>query len=211
MHLNTRNARTSPPLGDRSTTLSVQKTQDCKKANHAFQTVSYVSEIALRDEDRDACLMRILAQAQCRNTALGVTGVLILRGNIFLQTLEGPANAVNALFSSIRQDKRHHNIYVLLNEPLQERRFGDWAMEGFHDPRPGPDFQATLHRIGRHFFDKVDYSPTQFAIFVWKMISKLASHRVVLTGPAAYTNPETVPERDNVFPSFDLVSKETSQ
>ena len=46
----------------------------------------------------------------------------------FIQVLEGEKEAVEALFGRIRQDVRHTDVTLLLNRPVAECVFSDWAM-----------------------------------------------------------------------------------
>lgn len=143
-----------------------------------MQTIAYISEARLCADDPSGALGKLLLQSHARNRAMGLTGVLLMRGNIFMHTLEGPKDAVRDVFASISRDSRHQHMYVLVNEPLSARRFPEWALEGFFDLRPGPDFQATLHRIGRHFCRRGQFNPTELSLFFWKMIAKMVEYRV---------------------------------
>ena len=63
------------------------------------------------------------------NRSLSVTGFMIECGGVFLQTLEGPEEAVNAIFRRINADNRHHHVDVLMStDGLARRQFGAWAM-----------------------------------------------------------------------------------
>jgi len=73
-------------------------------------------------------LDEILVKSRRNNRAVGVTGLLISGGRRFLQTLEGPDHAVEAVFRRIEQDPRHFAVVMLSRAPIAERSFGDWAM-----------------------------------------------------------------------------------
>jgi hypothetical protein len=78
-------------------------------------------------------LKQLLLGARMRNRALGVSGMLVFHGGIFLQALEGEQRAVNEIFASIVSDRRHREIEVLHRGPgFDQRVFGDWSM-GFAD------------------------------------------------------------------------------
>lgn len=79
-----------------------------------------------------ATLNGILLDARRLNTRDDITGALICRQDIFLQMLEGPEVKVLATFERIRADDRHVEVRQVINTPVQERLFGDWAM--LHDP-----------------------------------------------------------------------------
>ena len=80
-----------------------------------------------------AMVASILARSRINNAAVGVTGMLVIGGRRFLQTLEGPADAVHGVYQRICKDPRHFAIVELANEPIEERAFAGWAM-GY---RPG--------------------------------------------------------------------------
>lgn len=78
----------------------------------------------LTDED----LADILKVANVRNAALGVTGLLVHNGRNFMQALEGPAECVLELMSSITRDRRHSGVIVISRETIEARAFSGWAM-----------------------------------------------------------------------------------
>jgi hypothetical protein len=77
-------------------------------------------------------LSGILLHARQGNQRGGITGALICRRDIYLQLLEGPTAAVQAVYERIRRDDRHLEVREHVNERVPARLFGDWAM--LHDP-----------------------------------------------------------------------------
>jgi hypothetical protein len=71
---------------------------------------------------------RILEQSRRNNPAIGVTGLLCVAENIFLQVIEGGRDEVCELFGAIVRDDRHEQVRLLLYEEISERRFGNWTM-----------------------------------------------------------------------------------
>ena len=82
----------------------------------------------------EAALEDLLAYARRRNHASGVSGVLLYSGKSFLQTIEGPAEAIEETYKRIRQDPRHFDISELWREEIDERLFGEWTM-GYRSSR----------------------------------------------------------------------------
>ncbi|MCX6599442.1 MAG: BLUF domain-containing protein [Acidobacteria bacterium] len=77
-------------------------------------------------------LTELLQKARRHNGLLGVTGALVYREDTFLQVLEGPEEAVRALYyGSIQNDTRHKECLVLWEGAAQVREFDDWSM-GFY-------------------------------------------------------------------------------
>ena len=82
-------------------------------------TAEVISNRTLRD---------IEEQASAANTEKGITGLLVLTGNIFLQVLEGSSGDVTALIGNIIADKRHHDVELLTFQPIGVRCFDEWSM-----------------------------------------------------------------------------------
>ncbi len=49
-----------------------------------------------------------------------------------MQHLEGPAEPLLRVYSSIRADPRHRLVIELLNEPVRGREFQGWSMGFMH-------------------------------------------------------------------------------
>ena len=77
--------------------------------------------------DADA-LERILEQSRANNPAVGVTGLLCVAENLFLQVLEGGRDEVCERFNAIVRDPRHTQVRLLVFEEIERRRFGAWTM-----------------------------------------------------------------------------------
>ena len=73
-------------------------------------------------------LAGILSVARRNNPRDGITGALICRNDLYLQMIEGPADAIDALYSRIQADDRHFDVRLLLEEPMGERLFPGWGM-----------------------------------------------------------------------------------
>jgi hypothetical protein len=86
-----------------------------------------------------ADLDAILTTSRRRNPAEGVTGLLLFHDGNFFQVLEGPAQAVGAVYERILRDPRHHHPRALLDRETPERTFGDWSMGflGYSELAPG--------------------------------------------------------------------------
>jgi hypothetical protein len=76
----------------------------------------------------DVELEELLSRCRANNARAAITGMLVYHEQSFLHLLEGPAGALNTLFSKLRADTRHHKIVLLLRERIRERSFPDWAM-----------------------------------------------------------------------------------
>jgi hypothetical protein len=70
----------------------------------------------------------ILAESQRNNDRDGLTGVLAAHRDRYIQVVEGPAQALDALLRRLESDPRHRDIILLGREPITARLFGRWTM-----------------------------------------------------------------------------------
>jgi hypothetical protein len=70
----------------------------------------------------------ILEQSSRNNPRLGITGLLCVSSDIFVQVIEGGRNEVCDLYNAIVSDSRHVDVRLLAYEEISERRFGNWTM-----------------------------------------------------------------------------------
>lgn len=99
-----------------------------------------------------AQLLELLEKSRANNARLGVTGMLLYKDGDFMQLLEGEEATVRALFDRISRDPRHQHSFIVLEEEVGERLFGEWAM-GFRsldddDVRAIPGFSEFMNRHG---------------------------------------------------------------
>lgn len=97
----------------------------------------------------------IIAAAEARNAAVGVTG-LLLYGRMeaipgvpgeFVQWLEGPEAAVEGLFADIEGDRRHTNVEVLARGSRGDVEAAAHASASGSDGRLFPDWAMRLVRL----------------------------------------------------------------
>ena len=103
----------------------------------------------------------ILQTARAHNGRVGITGALISRWDLFLQLLEGPAEAVAETYDRIRRDRRHVEVTLLGTTRTAERLFPDWQMRDDAAPSwlwPHDDVLA-----GRHLTTPFDEVMAMFA------------------------------------------------
>ena len=94
----------------------------------AMKRLSYVSRCArtLSAADIDAIAM----VSQRNNQRDGVTGILVVTGGVFIQTLEGDDQAVDATYRRILADDRHLDVICLQSEAgITRRIFADWSLD----------------------------------------------------------------------------------
>jgi Sensors of blue-light using FAD len=85
-----------------------------------------------------AVLDGILEQSRKNNPAQGITGLLCVSGDVFIQLLEGGRDEVCELYNAITRDNRHQQVRLLSYEEIAERRFGAWTMGQVNIARINP-------------------------------------------------------------------------
>ena len=73
-------------------------------------------------------LRELLIKARINNHFKDVTGMLLVDDDSFLQVLEGPKEAVMALYRKIERDPRHTQCITVAERPIPQRDFGGWSM-----------------------------------------------------------------------------------
>jgi hypothetical protein len=89
--------------------------------------IFYVSSSKL-NSDIESDLSEIVSKARFSNQKNSVTGVLLFRGGIFLQLIEGEKKDVENLYRKIEKDPRHSNLIILFQQESQDRVFPNWDM-----------------------------------------------------------------------------------
>ena len=70
----------------------------------------------------------ILETSRRNNSAAGLTGALLHSGAQFVQVLEGPLPAIEAVYDRIAADLRHTSVELLQFTPVPEPSFPAWSM-----------------------------------------------------------------------------------
>lgn len=70
----------------------------------------------------------ILEQSRRNNARFGITGMLFIADDMFIQVLEGGRASIGALLNRIMRDERHERIEILLFDEIFERQFANWTM-----------------------------------------------------------------------------------
>lgn len=71
---------------------------------------------------------RVIEASIRHNRAVGITGLLIVVKNQFVQVLEGDVNEVRTTYARISMDRRHQDPSIIYQGPASRRLFGDWHM-----------------------------------------------------------------------------------
>lgn len=71
----------------------------------------------------------IVQNSVTNNMSRDITGFLIYADSRFLQLIEGEEGNLRGLLATLRTDPRHENIDILIDEPVNARRFPRWRMQ----------------------------------------------------------------------------------
>lgn len=96
--------------------------------NNELIELTYSSESVIPKNHVNKILLNIAENAHQRNINFGISGFLLYREGYFVQRIEGPASAIDALFGRICLDKRHKNICLLSRYPISAQHFQNWKM-----------------------------------------------------------------------------------
>lgn len=105
---------------------------------------TYISTTRCDDIGQD--LLAILNTSRTRNAEDGLTGVLLVSGGSFYQSLEGDNDHVDRTFARIARDRRHDGIIALMDEPCEQRAFAGWSM-GYRDLPEGHTIASRIAGI----------------------------------------------------------------
>jgi len=75
-----------------------------------------------------ALLDAICETSRRNNPPQGITGLLCVSEDVFIQVLEGGRDEVCTLYNTIIADNRHQGVRLLAYAEISERQFGAWTM-----------------------------------------------------------------------------------
>ena len=76
----------------------------------------------------DADLHELATKAAANNEKMGISGILCMSDNRFMQFLEGDEPHVSKLYDRISRDVRHGNCTPLYRSSISTRMFDGWGM-----------------------------------------------------------------------------------
>lgn len=91
-------------------------------------SLMYASFSRLHPRTANGAVEALVRAGRVRNTVHGITGALLFTGTHFVQIVEGPAVAVQALWTNLQSDPRHENLVLANHGLVCERRFDRWDM-----------------------------------------------------------------------------------
>ena len=96
--------------------------------------IVYVSDAVGGAGDSLLALIDIIGVSDRNNRRDHLTGVLMRRGGRFFQAIEGARIDLDRLMGRIRADRRHANIRILADAPIEQRLFAGQPMAQLEAP-----------------------------------------------------------------------------
>lgn len=100
-----------------------------------LKRITYISSFVQEMSDYE--IMQLASQAAKKNAENEITGVLMAKGGLFFQIIEGPEENIDRLFSSILKDSRHKKLVTLgVQVGDLKRLFPNWHMKEINLDKP---------------------------------------------------------------------------
>lgn len=128
--------------------------------------IAYMSSAESRDFREDA--PTFLAGIRRRNEVEKITGVLVFCDGSIFQVLEGDRHVVEAMFATIKNDRRHRTVSTILSGQINVRDFSDWRMAWLdvpveHELRSQVENSIEAVTDGRVISSEIDILLSSFA------------------------------------------------
>ena len=111
----------------------------------------------------NADVARILMQSRRNNPANDLVGALYFADGCFFQCLEGPAEAVDALYARLHDDPRHRDLKVLSRTTVARPSFTGWSMKFVPNASA---VRGVMREHGLTTFDPYQFPPAALAEMV---------------------------------------------
>lgn len=99
------------------------------KLTSSLQRLVYRSrQTAEVASDLDFTVKQIIQSSIRNNRIDSLTGLLVTVQGVFVQTLEGPSEAVMRTYQRISKDPRHAELVLISSSRAEKRLFGEWNM-----------------------------------------------------------------------------------
>jgi hypothetical protein len=135
-------------LFDQNSHGNLSLTQLIDLLDNRVQHVLYCSRAVLPLDESQ--LATLLEKSRAYNERYDITGMLYYGNGHFVQVLEGAAPTVQRLFAAIRQDERHHQLYLLSQGASATRMFADWRMAFAQPGAETEDFYWMITQFEAH-------------------------------------------------------------
>ena len=94
-----------------------------------IRQVVYTSQLHTGDADRLTMLDEISTTSTRNNRSAGITGALLISGDLVVQLLEGPHRSVEDLIGRLLQDTRHTDLQIVHDTLVHQHELQVWEMK----------------------------------------------------------------------------------
>jgi hypothetical protein len=135
------------------------------KSDDSIAMLAYRSRAVTPPTDRE--LDVLLGNAQSRNRAEQLSGLLIYDQGYYFQWLEGPQEALQRVWNSIRHDPRHRDVQILREQTMPKRFFGEWDLRLARRARGKLDAALAVLETPEDLLKRVRVMPTGLGSGSW--------------------------------------------
>jgi Sensors of blue-light using FAD len=187
---------TAAPKGAATQHLSDRATEAPAALREELVRLVYASRsrASASDEERAADVRSILTQARQSNLRLGITGLLLAANGHYLQVLEGPRVAVDALFGRIQKDARHGGVSLLLRTICDAPIFPAWTMGLIERSEPESVTAERMLALRQRLSEDADVSVADF----FRLMLVPSANPSASQGKLTRASPRTEASRDAV-------------
>lgn len=147
-----------PPLSEEAFFEAVKSGMNQESScESSLKFLIYISRPSFDVSDDD--LQAIIRQAREFNLRNGITGYLFYLDGAFSQYLEGDEEALNKLYSSIKNDDRHGDLRIVAQGVLPSRLFAGWEMGYKQLDSVMLSDRADIRRIDSDNYDWLNNNP----------------------------------------------------
>ncbi len=82
-----------------------------------------------------------------RNSAAGISGMLMHHDGSFVQLLEGDAAVLNETLTRLQRDEQHRGVQTVLSSAIDERGFDEWYQDVVESSSLPQDIRSTMEQI----------------------------------------------------------------
>lgn len=135
-----------------------------------LQTIVYTSRAILPEgasaADKPMWLDSLVARAISKNRERNISGVLSYKNGRIIQLIEGEPAQLQNLYTKILSDKRHTDVFILLDIKDSQRFFSKWGMVLEADIESSSLFRDFLHVNFDHLVEMTEQQSNEIMFFI---------------------------------------------
>ncbi len=144
--------------------------------------IVYISKFSKQAGSPDTVLTNIVEHSKELNKNSEITGVLFYENGHFLQALEGEKVIVEEKYKKIAQDKRHHDVIKIIDEPIEARSFPDWSLDTFYIDSPALINTDNIVSFQKLYEQCFKLNSKNLMDFIKQMVDELDTFKILHDG-----------------------------